>query len=114
MSLRRTAGSLKRVSTAEVAWVPAYAGMTERDAGMTEGGAGMTEGGAGMTEGGAGMTNVALVWRRGAGMAVEGPGVTESAGAAEVRMGDRGVQDGWWRLAASHPPPNLPLGRGEG
>ena len=55
----------------------------------------------------------------GAGMAAGrrndgGGGVTESAGAADVRMGDRGVPDGWWWLAASHPPPSLPPGRGEG
>ena len=66
------------------------------------GGAGMTKesrcdgGGVGMTEG-----------RRGA-------GTTESVGATGCGMGDRGVARlvGW--LAALHPPPNLPPGRGEG
>ena len=29
-------------------------------------------------------------------------------------LGDRGGQGRWWWLVASHPPPNLPPGRGEG
>ena len=30
------------------------------------------------------------------------------------RVGDWGVGGGWWMCGASHPPPNLPPGRGEG
>ena len=40
-------------------------------------------------------------------------GESEGVGWGTVEWG-WGVGERWWRLGASHPPPNLPLGRGEG